>query len=79
MKGTSRATAIQYSSPASWAVTSLSKRGAGGCVGSCASGPATSNASPDCGLVSLTAVDEARMISSKSAGSSLCRARNRVP
>ncbi len=52
--------------------------GAGGMVGSCASGPAMSNASPDWGLVSLTAVEEARMTSSKSAGSRLSSARSSV-
>ncbi|MFL5541305.1 MAG: hypothetical protein ACJ8J0_20120 [Longimicrobiaceae bacterium] len=48
-------------------------------VRSCGSGPSTSNVSPVCGLVSLSAVDEASWISSKSAGSRLSSARSRVP
>jgi hypothetical protein len=71
LKWTSRATAIQYSSPASCAARALSKRGAGGWVISCVSAPSSSKARPACGLVNSTrAVPDGRsprMISSKSA------------
>lgn len=76
--GTSRHSAIQYSSIISAELRALSMRGAGGMVSACGSGPCRSKASPACGFTNRRGFLLPTGMRSKSALSLVDSARNMV-